>query len=72
MTILTKIKKSAFLTGKSADFFVTVYLVVGRTLSDQSQRCESKWTGVAYSDFSVFVSIVLWMEIIWIGGCNNV
>lgn len=72
MTILTKIKKSAFLTGKSADFFVTVYLVVGRTLSDQSQPCESKRTGVAYSDFSVFVSIVLWMEIIWIGGCNNV
>jgi len=72
VTILTKIKKSAFLTGKSADFFVTVYLVAGRTLSDQRQPCESEQTGVAYSDFSAFVSIVLWMEIIWIGGCNNV
>lgn len=59
MTILTKIKKSAFLTGKSADFFVTVYLVAGRTLSDQSQPCESEQTGVAYSDFRAFVSIVL-------------
>lgn len=59
MTILTKIKKSAFLTGKSADFFVTVYLVAGRTLSDQGQPGESKQTGVSYSDFSEFVSIVL-------------
>lgn len=59
MTILTKIKKSAFLTGKSADFFVTVYLVAGRTLGDQSKPCESKQAGVSYSDFSAFVSIVL-------------
>ena len=59
MTIFTKIKKSAFLSGKSADFFVTVYLVAGRTLNDQSKPCESKRTGVSYSNFSAFVSIVL-------------
>ena len=59
MTIFTKIKKSAFLTGKSADFFVTVYLVAGITLGDQSKPCESKQAGVSYSNFSAFVSIVL-------------
>ncbi len=35
VTIFTKIKKSAFLTGKSADFFVTVYLVARRSFSEQ-------------------------------------
>ena len=59
MTIFTKIKKSAFLTGKSADFFVTVYLVAGRTFGDQSKPCESKQAGVSYSDFRAFVSIAL-------------
>ena len=59
MTIFTKIKKSAFLTGKSADFFVTVYLVAGRTLSEKIQPCESKQTGVTYRNFSEFVLTVL-------------
>ena len=59
MTIFTKIKKSAFLTGKSADFFVTVYLVARRTFSEQRQPCGSKQTGVSYSNFRAFVSIVL-------------
>ena len=59
MTIFTKIKKSAFLTGKSADFFVTVYLVARRTHSEQSQPCRSKQTGASYRNFSEFVLTVL-------------
>ena len=59
MTIFTKIKKSAFLTGKSADFFVTVYLVAGRTLGDQSKPCESKQTGVLYNNFNALVLRIL-------------